>query len=248
MKIDATIQARLGSSRLPGKVLKEIAGKPLLEIQIERLRRSRYIDRIIIATTDGPENDRIAALAVRLECECFRGSEDDVLSRVAGALAAFEVEGHAEFQGDNPLPDPEIVDLIIGFFLAHPEFDYVTNALKTTYPPGQEVSVYRAATLFDAEKQSANSPLREHVGLHIYQHPERYRLHNIEAPEHFRRPDFHLEVDTEEDFLLIERIYTQFMPHSPDFSLGDMIAFLDANPGLAAQNAEVPRRWAKFRK
>lgn len=248
MKIDATIQARFGSSRLPGKVLMEISGKPLLEIQIERLRRSRHIDRIIIATTNNPANDRIEVLADRLGCGCFRGSEDDVLGRISGALAAFEVEGHAEFQGDNPLPDPEIVDFVIGYFLEHPEFDYVTNALKTTYPPGQEVSVYRASTLADAEKQAADTPLREHVGLHIYHYPERYRLHNIEAPDKFCRPDFHLEVDTEEDFRLVEAVYTHFMPQHPGFSLGDMIAFLNANPDLAGQNAAVPRRWEKFRK
>ncbi len=248
MKIDATIQARLGSSRLPGKVLKEISGKPLLEIQIERLRRSRHIDRIIIATTHSPANDQIEALASRLGCGCFRGSEDDVLGRLVGALAAFGVETHAEFQGDNPLPDPGLVDFVVGFFLEHPEFDYVTNALKTTYPPGQEVSVYRAATLADAEKHAIGSLLREHVGLHIYQNPDRYRIHNIEAPSEFRRPDFHLEVDTEEDFRLVEAVYNHFMPHHPGFSLSDMIAFLDANPDLAGQNTAVPRRWQKFRK
>lgn len=248
MKIDATIQARLGSSRLPGKVLMEISGKPLLEIQVERLRRSRHIGRIIIATTDNPADDALETLASRLGCGCFRGSEDDVLGRVAGALAAFGVEGHAEFQGDNPLPDPQIVDAVIGFFLEHPEFDYVTNALKTTYPPGQEVSVYRAATLADAEKRAVGSPLREHVGLHIYQHGGRYRLHNIEAPEGFRRPDFHLEVDTAEDFRLIEAVYRHFVPGNPDFTLAEIIAFLDKNPDLAGQNASVPRRWAKFRK
>ena len=248
VKIDATIQARLGSSRLPGKVLMEISGKPLLEIQIERLRRSCYIDRIIIATTDSSDNDRIEDLAGRLGCGCFRGSEDDVLGRVVGALAAFEIGIHAEFQGDNPLPDPEVVDFVIGFFLEHPEFDYVTNALRTTYPPGQEVSVYRASILADAEKQAIDSPLREHVGIHIYQHPDRYRLHNIEAPKEFCRPEFHLEVDTEEDFRLVEAVYTHFMPKNPDFSLRDIIAFLDENPIVARQNAAVPRRWEKFRK
>jgi len=248
MKIDATIQARLGSSRLPGKVLMEISGKPLLEIQIERLRRSRYIDRIIIATTDSPANDPIEDLASCLGCGCFRGSEDDVLGRVVGALASFEIGIHAEFQGDNPLPDPEVVDFVIGFFLEHPELDYVTNALKTTYPPGQEVSVYRAATLADAEKHAIDSPFREHVGIHIYQHPDRYRLHNIEAPDKFRRPEFHLEVDTKEDFCLIEAIYTHFAPKNPRFSLGDIISFLDLNPDLTRQNASILRRWEKFRK
>lgn len=246
--VDATIQARTGSSRLPGKVLMEVGGKPLLEIQIERLRRSRHIQRIIIATTDLPQDDAIEDLTRRLGCGCHRGSENDVLRRVVDTLVAFEIELHAEFQGDNPLPDPALVDSIIAYYLENPGYDYVTNSLKTTYPPGQEVSVYHASTLIAADKNAANSPLREHVGLHIYQHPERFRIHNIEAPEALCRPDYHLEVDTIEDLELIRTIWNHFVVRTPLFSLEDMIGFLDANPTLLGKNSAIPRRWEIFRK
>lgn len=248
MKIDATIQARLGSSRLPGKVLKPIVGKPMLQHQVERIRQSRLIDRIIIATTDNPENDAIAELARQLDCQCFRGSEEDVLGRVVGALIAYDVDIHVEFQGDNPMPDAVLVDSIIGYYLKYADnFDYVTNALKTTYPPGAEVSVYPASVLIDAEKYVGQTKLREHVGYHIYQHPERYRICNLEAPDWLRRPDLHLEVDTAEDFELLSTIFECFYEINKGFSLSQVIEFTDANPGLIERNRSVERRWKQFR-
>jgi spore coat polysaccharide biosynthesis protein SpsF len=141
MKIGATIQARMGSTRLPGKVLKEIVGKPMLALQIERLQQCRLIDEIILATSVAKQDDVLADLVGRLGIGCFRGSEEDVVSRVVGALRAFQVDIHVEFMGDNPLPDPLLVDAIIGYYLKHQnDYDYVTNSLKTTYPPGAEVS------------------------------------------------------------------------------------------------------------
>lgn len=248
MKIDATIQARLGSSRLPGKVLAPILGKPLIEYQIERIRRSKIINRVLIATTTNPQDDAIVELAQRLGCECFRGSEDDVIGRVLGSLNHFEIEVNAEFQGDNSIPDPQIIDQVLGYYLDHcDKFDYVTNSLKTTYPPGLEVSVYPRWVLADAEARIVEPLLREHVGIHIYQHPERYRVKNLEAPPEFRRPNLHLEVDTQEDFDLITTIYEHFMPINPEFSLADMIAFTDANPDLARGNENVERRWKQYR-
>lgn len=248
MKIDATIQARLGSSRLPGKVLKPIVGKPMLQHQVERLRQSRLIDRVIIATTENPENDAIEELAKQLDCHCFRGSEEDVLGRVVGALIAYDVDVHVEFQGDNPMPDAVLVDSIIGYYLKHANnLDYVTNALKTTYPPGAEVSVYPASVLIDAEKHVGQTSLREHVGYHIYQHPERYRICNLEAPDWLRRPDLHLEVDTAEDFALVSAVFEYFYAANHGFSLSQVIEFTDANPELVKLNCSVPRRWKQFR-
>ncbi|HXQ20581.1 MAG TPA: glycosyltransferase family protein [Candidatus Acidoferrales bacterium] len=247
MRIDATIQARTASTRLPGKVLKPILGKPMLALQVERIRQSRLIDRIILATTDRPHDDALEALARQLGIECFRGSEDDVLGRVVAALQHFGVELHVEFQGDNPMPDALLIDAIIGFYLKHVgEYDYVTNALKTTYPPGAEVSVYPARALIEAERHATDARLREHVGIHIYQHPERFRIHNIEAPPWLACPELHIEVDTEEDFKVVTAIFEHFYPHNPGFSLTQVIEFAHAQ-GLIALNRDVERRWRKFR-
>lgn len=246
--VDATIQARLGSSRLPGKVLAPILGRPMIEYQIERIRRSTIIDRVVIATTTNPQDDAIVDIAQRLGCECFRGSEDDVIGRVLGSLYRFDIDVHAEFQGDNPIPDPQLIDQVLGYYLDHcDEFDYVTNAMKTTYPPGLEVSVYPRAVLADAEARIVEPLLREYVGIHIYRHPELYRLKNLVAPPEFTRPNLHLEVDTQEDFDFVSAIYQHFVVVKPEFSLTDLISFADANPQLAQGNESVERRWRQFR-
>lgn len=248
MRIDASVQARAESSRLPGKVLRPILGKPMLELQIERIRQSRLIDRVIIATTDRADDDPIEALATRVGCLCFRGDMNDVLGRVVGALVSNDVELHVEFQGDNPMPDALLVDSIIGYYLKHAHsLDYVTNALTTTYPPGAEVSVYPASVLIDAERHAWKSPLREHVGLHIYQHPGRYRICNLEAPAYLTRPNLHLEVDTIEDFDVVSAVFEHFYPDNQGFSLSQVIEFADRHAELVARNAGVDRRWRKFR-
>ena len=152
MKIDATIQARMGSTRLPGKVLMPIVEKPMLALQIERIQQCKLIDRIIISTSNNPQDDAIEELANELGVECFRGSENDVLSRIIDTLKFYNTEIHVEFMGDNPIPDPLLVDSIIGYYLKnYGKYDYVTNALKTTYPPGVEVFVYHSKILYDAE-------------------------------------------------------------------------------------------------
>lgn len=248
MKIGATVQARMRSSRLPGKVLKPILGRPMLALQIERIQRSILIDETIIATTDNPADDPIAALAEELGVGCFRGSEDDVLGRVAGAVRTFELDVNVEFMADNPIPDPLLIDGIIGFYLKHADqYDYVTNALKTTYPPGTEVTVYPARTLLDADAECTDLALREHVGPNVYQRPERYRVCNLEAPPWFHVPDLHLEVDVPEDFEVVTAVYEHLYPANPGFGLQQVIDFMRAEPELSARNRDVPRRWIAFR-
>ena len=248
MKIGATIQARMGSTRLPDKVLKNIVGKPMLALQVERIRQSRLIDEVIIATTIKPQDDSIEKLAKEIGVSCFRGSEDDVISRIVETLKAYNVDINVEFMGDNPIPDPMLIDSIIGFYLKNADkYDYVTNALKTTYPPGAEVFVYPSKVLYDAEARISEPSLREHVGIHIYQHPERYRICNLEAPSWLHYPDIHLEVDTQEDFEVISAIYEHFYKHNPGFCLLQVIDFIKANPKLGDHNVDVERRWKAYR-
>jgi spore coat polysaccharide biosynthesis protein SpsF len=247
-KISATIQARMGSSRLPGKVLREILGKPMLLYQIQRIKQSLLIDEVIIATSTSSADDVIEELAHENGIKVFRGSEDDVLGRVVEALRFFEVDVHVEFMGDNPIPDACLVDSIIGFYLKHADtYDYVTNALTTTYPPGFEVYVYSSAALFEAEKNTVDIALREHVGLHIYNHPEKFRIFNIEAHESIRKyRDYHFEVDTPKDFEVIKAVIEEFYPQNPCFTMMQAIDFLRNNPDLKKQNAGVHRRWKQF--
>jgi spore coat polysaccharide biosynthesis protein SpsF len=245
-RIDATIQARMGASRLAGKMLLPVAGVPLLARVVERIRQSTLIGRVIVATSTSPQDDAIAALASEIDAPCFRGSESDVLGRVIGALDAFDVEVHVEFQGDNALPEATLIDSVIGFFLERRgDVDYVSTALRTTYPPGTEVAVYTADTLRRAEAARSDVP-REHVGPHIYTRPDLFRCHGLEAPPSLCEPDMHFEVDTAEDYAVVCRLYEHFVPENSKFTIAQAIEFARAS-GICAANVDVPRRWRVYR-
>ncbi len=250
MKITATIQARMGSSRLPRKTLMPIMGKPMLWYQIERIKQSRLIDEIIIATSTAAADDEIEKFGKEIGIKVFRGSENDVFGRVVECLKTHQVEIHTEFMGDNPIPDAVLVDSIIGFYLKNKDkYDYVTNSLSTTYPAGFEVYVYAAKALIEAEKYITEPKLREHVGLHIYQKTDHFRVCNLEAPEAIRKyTDYHFEVDTVEDFEVITAIIEHFFEKNPHFAMIEAIQFLESRPDLLAKNSEIHRRWKEFRK
>lgn len=247
IRVDATIQARFGSTRLPGKVLLPVAGRPLLARIIERVKQSRLIDRIIVATSDNNSDDAIERLAAEEQVLCFRGSEEDVLSRVCGALNAYQVDVHVELQGDNALPDPLLIDSVVGYFLKYRgEVDYVSTALKTTFPPGTEVSVYAAETLYTADREWRQENAREHVGPHIYKRPDLFRCVGIEAPSWLREPEMHFEVDAIEDYEVVQRLYDHFLPANPGFGLAEAITFARAS-AIHFANKDVPRRWRAYR-
>lgn len=245
MKIGATIQARTGSTRLPNKVLLPILGRPMLALQVERIRRSLLIDEVIIATSTNPNDDAIEDLARRIGVSCFRGSEDKVLDRVAGALKQFRVDLQVEFYGDCPLPEPAIIDAIIGIYLKNGNsYDYVGTGMKTTFPPGLDVTVYPTRVLYETADVVKD---RGHVAINVRSHVEPGRVLNVEAPLWYRYPDVHLEVDTLEDFKVVSAIYEGLYFSNPYFLLADIIGFLRQNPGLAKANRNVPRRWKEYR-
>jgi spore coat polysaccharide biosynthesis protein SpsF len=243
MKTVCTIEARMTSSRLPGKVLLEAAGKPLLEHMIERLRRARRIDEIVIATTAEASSAPIAALADRLGVACFRGSEEDVLERVLGAARAHDADLIVETSADCPLIDPEVADLVIARFLDGGA-DYCSNTLQRTYPRGMDVQVFPTAVLAEVDGLTQDPPDREHVSLYIYEHPDRYRLRSVVSD----RPEtaaIRLTVDTAEDYALIRAIFETLYPRDPAFGLGAILALLDERPDLAALNRHVEQKPAR---
>jgi len=247
MKTVATIQARMGSSRLPGKVLLPIVGRPMLAHQIERIQRSQRLDALWVATSTEPQDNPIEALAQQAGVPCFRGSEHDVLSRLAGVLSQAQAELHVEFMGDSPLPDPGVIDEVIDFALRHrAQYDYVSNALTTTYPPGADVTVYPAQIFFETERQVTDPTLREHGGWNITQRVDPRRIRNLEAPPELHHPDFHIEVDTQEDLEVVSAVFEHFLPDKPHFTLAQIIDFLKSHPELAKRNRHVERRWKSF--
>jgi len=245
MKFLATIQARMGSSRLPGKVLKQAGGKPLLLHQVERLRRSRLIDKVIVATSTNGGDDVIENFCDENDISVFRGPEDDVLGRVARCLSSYRGWGHVELVGDSPFVDPQMVDEFVGYFLKNLDaVDYVSNGIKITYPNGSEINVYRVETLLECDSRvKPDDPMREHVDIHIYK-SGMYRCVNLVAPEGLNRPDLYIEIDTDKDYHVLMSIADYF--HAAGhryFSLADIIKFLDDNPQIAAINRNETRKY-----
>jgi len=231
------------STRLPGKVLRPLLNKPVLELMIERVRRARLIDGIVIATTNNAADDRVAALAARLGIGCHRGSEEDVLQRVLDAATIFEATTIVELTGDCPLIDPAIIDQAIADHRLG-GVDYVSNVLQRSYPIGMDTQVFDTAVLADVARRTDDATDREHVSLFIYRNPQLYRLRNIGAPADLTRPDLPLTLDTPEDFSLIEWIYQSLYPKNPAFSLRDALTLLDAHPERLALNAHIRRKHA----
>lgn len=231
----------MSSKRLPGKVLMTAAGKPLLETEIERLQKCRTLDRIIIATTVNAGDDPIAALAQKLGVGCFRGSENDVLGRFAGAARQSDADVIARICGDCPLIDPAIVDATVGFFLEHAkDADYVSNVLVRRLPRGMDTEVLWSRVLLEADPLTQDPYDREHVTPFIYRHPERYRLKAFVWPEDLSRHRW--TVDVPEDLDLMRKILGQLYPSKPDFSMADVLALLKSRPDWAAINQHVQQQ------
>jgi len=228
------------SSRLPGKVLADAVGRPLLAHMIERLRRCPGLDEIVVATTVNASDDPVAELADQLGAGVFRGSEDDVLGRVLGAAQAHGAELIVETTGDCPLIDPAIVGEVIDRFAAGGA-DYCSNMLERTFPRGMEVQVFPTAVLAEVDRLTDAPADREHVSLYIYEHPERYRLAGV-AADPARGADVRLTVDTPEDLALVRAVFEELYPRDPAFGLGEILDLLDARPELRALNRDVAQK------
>ena len=248
-KIFATIQARMGSTRLPGKVLKKIDGIPLLEYQIKRIKKSKTIDNVIIATTKKKEDDKIINLAKKLNVLYFRGSNKDVLKRITDATKKFKFDINVELISDSPFSDIKIIDKMVKFFLKNKDkYDYVSNGIKMTYPSGMEACIYESKTLINIEKKiKKNNKMREHVECHFTKN-KKLRKCNISAPKKYNYPNIFLEVDTPEDFIMVSKIYKYFNKKKIlNFYLGDILKFLKKNKQIIEINNKVPRSWKRLK-
>jgi spore coat polysaccharide biosynthesis protein SpsF len=241
VKTIITIEARMRSSRLPGKVLLPILGQPMLARMIERLSRVRRADGIVVATTDDPADGPIADLAHRLGVGCFRGSEEDVMDRVLRAAQAAGAELIVETTADCPLIDPGVVDQVIQTFRSNP-VDYCANVLVPSFPRGLDVQVFPTRVLADAAARTTDPTDREHVSLYIYEHPERYRLVNLSSGLADSVAELRLTVDTDADYRLVSRIYQELYPDNPDFGLAAILELLARRPELATINHHVRQK------
>ena len=244
MKIFAIIEARMKSTRLPGKNLKPILGKPMLELLIERLKCARSLEGVMVATTDDPSDDAIDALCLRLGIPCFRGSMEDVLDRVLKAARSVAADVIVEITGDCPLNDPEIVDQVVGIYLEG-KHDFVSNGLVQTYPLGIAVDVFATDLLDEVASLTLDAADREHVSLYIYEHPEKYALKNVASSLPEKHRSYRLTVDTPEDFALVSAVFEALYPGNPAFGLSEILHFLDGHPQIAELNREIRQKAAR---
>jgi len=224
----------MGSSRLPGKMLADLGGVSTIALIVRRVRQALRIDDVVVATTDSPADDLLAAAAEAEGVAVFRGSEDDVLDRVVRAQQMMRSDIVVEINGDCPLLDPAIIDRAIERFTAG-DCDLVTTTAVQSYPEGMDVQVFALPELEWVAGNISDADVHEHVSLYFYHHPERYRIANLEAPADLAAPDLRLLLDYPDDLDRLRAIHTALAPvHGDAYALADIMALLSAPAGKAA--------------
>lgn len=236
MKTVAIVQARMTSTRLPGKVMLPLGGRPILERLLERLRRAKNVDSLIVATTTNTTDNVIADWCAGHEVACHRGSEFDVLARYSAAALEVAADVVVRATSDCPLLDPALVDQAIATF-GSGDYDYVTNMLPPTWPYGMAVEVFSTEALLQANRDASQDAEREHVTPFIYWHPERFRLKNLASPKDLSR--YRLTVDTPEDYQLVRMVFEELSRDRPHFSLADILSVIETHPDWLSINQHV---------
>jgi spore coat polysaccharide biosynthesis protein SpsF (cytidylyltransferase family) len=235
MEIVGIVQARLGSTRLPGKVLMDLAGQSVLARVIGRAGQAKTLGKLVIATTDLAADDPIAHTCQRQGWNCFRGSEQDVLDRYYRAALAYSAEAVVRITADCPLIDPEIIDLIVADFL-NQHVDYATNDFPPTYPRGLDAEVFTVTALARAWKEARESHEREHVTPFLYQHRELFSVASVQAESDYS--GYRWTLDTPEDLQLVREIYERLGGRN-DFGWRQVLHLVEGSPELTAINAHV---------
>ncbi|MGE0634423.1 MAG: spore coat protein [Pseudobdellovibrionaceae bacterium] len=230
--IGAVIQARVSSSRLPGKVLRTILQKPMLEWQIERLKKTKSIDKICLATSTQPEDSPLEEIANRQGLEFFRGSLEDVLDRFYQAAKSLRCETIVRITGDCPLIDPKITDQVIQYFVRG-GYDYASNTLNPSFPDGLDVEVVSFSALQKVWNEAKLTSEREHVTPYFYKHPELFKLGSMIGENDYS--DLRWTVDDEADFKFVSSVYETFKDKA--FGMNDILELLEMYPELSAVNA-----------
>jgi spore coat polysaccharide biosynthesis protein SpsF len=240
-RIVLLIQARMGSTRLPGKHFKEVLDRPLISFVVERLKRTKLVDQIVMATTLNPKDEKIVQFCQSIDLPFFRGSEHDVLDRYLQAAKSFNAEVIVRISGDCPLIDPAIVDEVIDCFLHHyPNCDYASNTLQRTFPRGMDAEVFSLKSLEKVAHDAKAPEEREHVTPFFYNHPELFKLKSVtKTPDDSR---YRWTVDTEEDFLLIKTVLEDIYPRQPKFTCADLLQLFRYHPNWVEINAHIQQK------
>lgn len=241
MKKVAIVQARLGSTRLPGKILMDLAGRPMLAQQIRRMKRCRFLDEIVVATTTASADDAVVELARHEGVGWFRGSQEDVLSRYLGAARESYADLVVRITGDCPLVDPEVTDLVVSELAAHSTgCDYASNSLRRTYPRGLDAEALFWDVLLRINRMAATPEDREHVTVLPRQHPGLFLTRSIEDSED--NSDLRWTVDHDADLQLVRTLYERLGLAESGTTYREIVRFVREHQDLAKMNAGI-RTW-----
>ena len=241
MKIVATIEARMTSTRLPGKVMMPVLGKPILYYLVERLKSVPSIDEIVLATTLNKADDKIIEFAISENISYFQGSEDDVMLRVVEAADSVDADIVVEITGDCPIIDPQIVEQTILMYRAN-NADYVSNGHVRSFPDGMDTQVFALDVLKKSLSMTNELLDHEHVTLHIRNNPQLFTKINFVAPPELDWPELGLTLDEQNDYDLLKIIIEHFSQENILFSCLEVVQFLRSRPDLLAINNHVHRK------
>ena len=245
-RIAATIEARMTSSRLPGKVLMECLGKSMLAHMVERVKRANSLDDIIIATTTNETDDVVIEEAKRLGVKYYRGSEDNVMSRVLEAAQHHNADIIVELTGDCPLLDPALIDHAIAEYFSS-GVHYISNLniddfeKGLSHPLGYSVQVFSTETLADAFSRTDHPLDLEHVSRYLYQTPELYSVKYLSTPKAQLGPDMSVTLDTPEDLQVITSVLEALSPQNPEFTIENVVSYLHSHPEICQINQAIGR-------
>ena len=241
MKIGAIIQARTSSTRLPGKVLKElpyVSGITCLEQVIRRLKKSKRLNEIIIATTKEKEDNEIINIVKKENVKYFRGSKENVLSRYYLAVKENNIDLIVRITSDCPCIDVDITDLTIDDHI-NKMADYTTNSLVRTYSHGLDVEVFNFNALEKAHKNATKDYEKEHVTLYINRNPQKFKINIVKAPKELYAPDIRITLDTEEDYALLCAVFDYLYPKNKYFNAYDIVNLFNQKPWLKLVNKKI---------
>ncbi|MFI5252133.1 MAG: cytidylyltransferase domain-containing protein [Bacteroidota bacterium] len=240
MKTLVIIQARIGSTRLPGKVMLSLAGRPLLERIIERVRAARMEFDLAVATTHDPSDEPIRELCRALGVDCYSGHPTDLLER--HYRCAFDRAAHnvVKIPSDCPLIDPDVVDLVLAYYYAnYPKYDYVSNLHPPTFPDGNDVEIMKMSVLEEAWQNARQGYEREHTTPYIWERPEKFHLGSVGLSNQNYSVTHRWTIDYEEDYRFISTIYSYlWRKDRPIFKMHDILNLMEENPSLAQINAK----------
>lgn len=239
MEVVCIVQARMGSTRLPGKVLMPILGKSMLWWDLHRVQGARRLDAVVVATTTNPTDDELAEFCRQQGWNVVRGSEEDVLDRYYQAARQYDAAHIVRITSDCPLIDPHVVDYVVTSYLsAYPQPDYASNFLERTYPRGLDTEIFSMAALETAWRNAQAPSEREHVTPYIWRNPNLFRLRSVTNSQN--QSAHRWTVDTPEDMELVQRIYGYF-GHG-DFRWQDVLALLDEHPEWVEINRGIEQK------